>query len=167
MNMSVDVYGKRKMYSSGTIFLLFIPIGAIILFYLYDFCANFYKQKQVEKTTYSVMSDVLNREGLEGLEEMKIYAKKVFEEYDITEDDFSLTQVDDYYLLTVYDSYISVVGELSFGFLRNKEVMVHASYKGYYNEYKEAVIEKFEDSNDELSDFNDNDESEDEEIIIN
>ena len=165
--MSVDVYGKRKMYSSGTIFLLFIPIGAIILFYLYDFCANFYKQKQIEKTTYSVMSDILNREGLEGLEEMKIYAKKVFEEYDITEDDFSLTQVDDYYLLTVYDSYISVVGELSFGFLRNKEVMVHARYKGYYNEYKEAVIEKFEDNNDELSDFNDSDESEDEEIIIN
>ena len=44
-----------------------------------------YKDKfSSENYTYSVMSDVLNREGLEGLEEMKIYAKKVFEEYDIT-----------------------------------------------------------------------------------
>lgn len=166
--MATDVYGKRKMYSGGAIFLLLVPIGAIALFYLYDFCMNTYTQKQLDIRTKDVLTEVLNREGLENLDEMKIFASKVFEEYGITEDDYSLMQIDDYYLLTAYDQYKSVVGSLSFGKLRNKEGVVNSSYKGYYNEYKETVVEKYKENIDDTLDNNEeNNSSDDGEIIIN
>lgn len=164
--MATDVYGKRKQFNSGIIFLLIVPIGAVICFFLYDFCINIYKQKELDMRTKDVLTETLNREGLENLDEMKIFAAKVFEEYEITEDDFSLMQFDDYYLLTVYDQYISVVGSLSFGLIRNKEGVVSSTYKGYYNEHKETVVEKYTENPDDY--FDDIDEKDDnDEIIIN
>lgn len=141
--MATDVYGRRKMFSSGIIFLFLVPIGGIIVFFLYDFCANIYYQNKLDNETKEVMEEVLNREGLDSIEEMKEFATKVFEEYKIDEEDFSLTQIDDYYILTAYHRHVSVVGELSFGLLRTKRKTVASSYKGYYNEYKEAVVEKY------------------------
>lgn len=166
--MATDVYGKRKMFSSGTIFLILVPIGAIAIFFAYDFFMNIYKQAELEKHTKEVLEETLNREGLENLEEMKIFASKVFEEYGITEDNYSLMQFDDYYILTSYDYYISVVGELSFGLIRNKEGTVYTSYKGYYNEYKEAVVEKYnEDPNETLYEEKEDNNEVYEDIIIN
>lgn len=149
--MATDVYGKRKQFSSGFLFLLLVPIGAVAVFFLYDFCMNIYKQHKLEVHTKEVLLETLNRDGLENLDEMKIFATKVFAEYGLTEEDYSLMQFDDYYILTAYDHFISVVGELSFGLIRNKESVVNTTYKGYYNEYKEAVVEKYnEDPNEEL-----------------
>lgn len=163
--MGTDVYGKRKMYNGGALFILFIPIGAIALFFLYDFCMNIYKQRELNIRTEEVLTDALNRADFDSLDEMKIYVAKVFEEYGMSKDDFSLMQFDDYYLLTAYNQYISVIGELSFGLIRNKESVVSASYKGYYNEYKEVVVEKYKENiDDEISD--DNSTNENDEIII-
>lgn len=164
--MATDVYGRRKMYNGGFVFLLLVPIGAIAIFFLYDFGMDIYKQKQLDMRTKDVLTEVLNREGLENLDEMKIFASKVFEEYKITDDDYSLMQVDDYYLLTVYDKYISVVGELSFGFIKNKKSVASSSYKGYYNEYKEVVVEKYKENIDEALE-DDAKNNEDSGIIIN
>jgi len=145
--VATDVYGRRKMFSSGIVFLFLVPIGGIVLFFLYDFCANIYYQNKLDNETKEVMGAILEREGLENIDEMKEFAIKVFEEYKIDEENFSLTQVDDYYILTAYHRHVSVVWELSFGLLRTKKKTVSSSYKGYYNEYKEAVVEKYVEEN--------------------
>ena len=79
--MATDVYGRRKMFSSGIVFLFLVPIGGIVLFFLYDFCANIYYQNKLDNETKEVMGAILEREGLENIDEMKEFAIKVFEEY--------------------------------------------------------------------------------------
>lgn len=160
--MATDVYGRRKMYSGGGILLLLIPIGMIIIFYLYDFCVNIYTQNKLDRETKEVLLEVLNRDGLESVDEARELAEKLFMEYEVEEDDISLLELEDNtLLLTVYDRYTSVVGTLSFGVFRNKQIMVHSSYRGSYNEYREAVVEKYnegEDTKESNPNFDDTDE---------
>lgn len=166
--MATDIYGKRKMYSSGGLLLLIIPFGMIIIFLLYDFGINLYTQKRLDKQTEEALYEVLNREGLESLDEARDYVEKLFMEYEIPDDDISLLEFDseDALLLTVYDRYTSVIGELTFGLVKNKQIMVHSSYKGYYNEFKEAVVEKYNEKED-IDKRIDNSSSDDDEITIN
>lgn len=140
--MANDVYGQRQMYVSGGALIFIIPFGMILIFLIYDFCMNMYMQNRLNRDTSEILLTVLNREGLETKEEMQKVVDKLVLEYKYNVDDISFTEDDGKYYLTVYDRYTSIIGTLSFGFFRNKEIMVRSSYIGYYNEYSEAVVEK-------------------------
>lgn len=161
--MANNVYGQRKMFSGGLVFLLIIPIGFVIIVYLYDFIQGKYFQNELDSTVKEVLTRTLDRDGLETYQEYREYAIRTFTDMEYSTDDMSLIVVDDGYILVNYKTYTSVVGELSFGLLRTKKIMVHSAYKGYYNEYKETVVEKYkEDIDDIILDY----EEEDQEIIV-
>ena len=155
-----DVYGRRKMYTGGGFLIFIIPFGMIAIFFIYDFCMNLYKQYTLDKNTNTILLQVLNREGLETNEEYKEYALRVVGDFEYDADEASFTIEENKYYLTIYDRYTSIIGELSFGIFRNKEMLVRSSYVGYYNEYREAIAEKFVETDFE-EDFGD------EETIIN
>ena len=148
--MANNVYGQRKMYSGGLVFLLIIPIGFVILVYLYDFIQGKYYQHELDTAVREVLTRTLDREGLEELSEYREYALRTFKDMEFDTEDMSLIPLEDGYILVNYKTYTSVVGELSFGLLRTKQLMVHSSYKGYYNEYKETVVERYEEDIDDL-----------------
>lgn len=161
--MANNVYGQRKMFSSGLVFLLIIPIGFVIIVYLYDFIQGKYFQNELDSTVKEVLTRTLDRDGLETYQEYREYAIRTFTDMEYSTDDMSLIVVDDGYILVNYKTITSVVGELSFGLLRTKKIMIHSAYKGYYNEYKETVVEKYkEDIDDIILDY----EEEDQEIIV-
>lgn len=138
-----DVYGRRKMYTGGGFLIFIIPFGMVAIFFIYDFVMNTYKQNNLNKDTETMLLQVLNREGLETEEEYKQYAYRVIGDFGYDVDEASFTLDDDLFYLTVYDRFTSVIGEVSFGILKNKEIMVRSSYVGYYNGYKEAVVEEY------------------------
>lgn len=148
--MANNVYGQRKMYSGGLIFLIIIPIGFIALIYLYDFIQGIYFQNQLDNAVKEVLNRTLDRDGLESYQEYREYALRTFTDMGFDTEDMSLITLEDGYILVNYKNYTSVVGELSFGLLRTKKIMVHSAYKGYYNEYKETVVEKYEEDLDDL-----------------
>lgn len=148
--MAKNVYGQRKMYSGGLFFILIIPIGFVILVYLYDFFQGKYVQSQLDNAVKEVLTKTLDRDGLETYQDYREYALRTFKDIGFATDDMSLITLDDGYILVNYKTYTSVVGELSLGLLRTKKLMVHSAYKGYYNEYKETVVEKYEEDIDDL-----------------
>lgn len=136
---------NQKRYSGGLIFILFIPIGLFICLYLYDWGRAIYEQKKLDKDTEEILYRVLNRGGLTTTEEYKNYAIRLYQEYGYDTDEMSFLEIEgeDAFLLINYKRYLNMVGEISFEILRNDTSIVHSSYKGYYNEYKEAVVEKY------------------------
>ncbi len=149
--------------SGGIFFILLIPIGFVILIYLYDFCQQIYFQVSLDKAVKETLTKTLKREGLETYEDYREYAVRTFKDMDYATDDMSLIQKDDFYVLVNYKNYTSVVGELSFGLLRTKQKMVHSAYKGFYNEYKEVQVEKFKEDEESLIEDISN---EDEEFVL-
>lgn len=164
--MANNVYGGRKMYTGGGFFIFIIPIGMIIIFFLYDFIAKTYIQYNLDKDTKEILLNVLNRDGLETEEEMREYAEKLLVDKKIDSEDFYLMYEDDKYYVTIYDRTTSIIGSLTFGKLKNKQIVVNSSYMGYYNEYKEPVVEKYTEDLDDISDDTNNNDDEDEAIII-
>lgn len=162
--MANNVYGQRKMYSGGLVFLLIIPIGFVILVYLYDFFQGVYFQNQLDTAVSEVLKRTLDRDGLETYQDYHDYALRTFKDMGFDIEDMSLIALEDEYILVNYKNYTSIVGELSFGLLRTKKLMVHSSYRGYYNEYKEAVVEKYEEDIDDL--ILDEDTDQESEVII-
>lgn len=162
--MANNVYGGRKMYTGGGFFIFIIPIGMIIIFFLYDFIAKTYIQYNLDKDTKEILLNVLNRDGLETEEEMREYAEKLLVDKKIDSEDFYLMYEDDKYYVTIYDRTTSIIGSLTFGKLKNKQIVVNSSYMGYYNEYKEPVVEKYIEDLDDISDDTNN--NDDEAIII-
>lgn len=150
--MANDVYGRRKMYTGGGFLIFIIPIGAILIFFLYDFIMNMYTQNTLNSNSQKILLQVLDREGLETEEQYKQYALRVIEDFGYDSEEASFIIDNDKFYLSIYDRYTSVVGTLSFGIIKNKEIMVMSSYVGYYNKYKEAVVEKYVEEN-TLEDF--------------
>jgi hypothetical protein len=86
----------------------------------------------------------MDYEKEETKEEQKEFIINEFKEIGYELDDINLIEQEDGSLVIVtYRRYMSIVGTLSNGILRSKNKLVSSSYRGYYNEYKETVIEKY------------------------
>ncbi len=142
--MAKDLYTTNR-FTSSFWFLFFIPIGMIVAFYLYDFGAKIYYQNLLDKDTKVIFKSMMDREGLETNEEKKEFIESEFKEKKYELSDLNLIYQEDGSIIIVsYRKYMSIVGTLSNGLLRSKNRMVSSSYIGHYNEYKETVIEKYD-----------------------
>lgn len=150
--MAKDIYGGRKMYVGPWFFILIIPIGLIIICFLYDFGRGNAERAKLDLDTKEILTEVLNREGLETLDEMHDFAERQYKLKGYDPEDLTFTEEDNgQYIIATYNQYTSVIGELSFGLVRSKRISVHSAYKGYFNEFKEIVIEKYvEDDTEDL-----------------
>jgi hypothetical protein len=141
--MARDLY-KNNRFTSSFWFLIFIPIGMVAAFYLYDLGSKIYFQTLLDKDTLSVFTSLMDYEKEETKEEQKEFIINEFKEIGYELDDINLIEQEDGSLVIVtYRRYMSIVGTLSNGILRSKNKLVSSSYRGYYNEYKETVIEKY------------------------
>lgn len=138
--MAKDLYKGRQMYQGPWLFYILIPIGAVALMFLVDLGYKYYNEYILNRDTKEVLYKMLEQENLFTQEEYKNFAKKEFEEMGY-EDSKDVTVIlrDDYIILIYYRNYYSVIGEL---ITKNKKVAV-ARFKGYTNEYKEAVVEEY------------------------
>ncbi len=138
--MAKDLYKGRQMYQGPWLFYILIPIGAVALMFLVDLGYKYYNEYILNRDTKEVLYKMLEQENLSTQEEYKTFAKKKFEELGYEETaDITVILKDDYIVLIYYRNYYSVIGEL---ITKNKKVAV-ARYKGYTNEYKEAVVEEY------------------------
>lgn len=138
--MAKAQFETRRMTEGPFMFFLMIPIGVFLLLIGFDFFYKIYNDKKLLNDTKTVMKMMLDKDGLETPDEMKNYAIEQFENlgYETT-DDLSLIVGDDYYILVNYSTYFSMINEITF---KPKKIAV-ARVKGYYNEYKETVVEEF------------------------
>lgn len=147
--MAKDLYTKNR-FTSSFWFLFFIPIGMIIAFYLYDYGSKIYFQSILDKDTKVIFTAMMDREGLETNEEKKEFIESEFKEKKYELSDLNLiNQSDGSIIIVSYRKYMSIVGTLSGGLLRSKNRMVSSSYIGHYNEYKETVVEEYNEVIDE------------------
>ena len=138
--MAKDLYKGRQMYQGPWLFYILIPIGAVALMFLVDWGYKIYNEYILNRDTKAILYKMLEAEDLTTQEEYKELAKKELEELGYEENkDVTVILRDDYIILINYKNYYSVIGEL---ITKTKKVAV-ARFKGYTNEYKEAVVEEY------------------------
>lgn len=157
--MAKDLYKGRQMYQGPWLFYMIIPIGAVVLMFLVDLVYKYYNEYTLNRDTEIILNELLEAENLETQDDYKALAKKRYEALGYDVNDVTVLLREDYIILINYKSYYSVIGELITG---NKKVAV-ARYKGYLNEYKEAVVEKY--SQDELDAEYESKENEEDEVV--
>ena len=127
------------------LFLIIIPVGMIVLFFALDFGYKIYEENKLYIDAKDVFKMALDSEGLDTEEEFNNYVTEKLEEKGYTEFDLSITNKKDYKLLIIYNSYFSIINQL----LNNGSKMSVVRLKGYYNEYKETVVEKYDEEEDD------------------
>ena len=141
--MAKDLYESRQMTEGPLGFILLIPVGAVILFFLFDVCFKFYNDWKLLEDTKTVLTNLLDKDGLETPEEFKEYAYVQYERLGYTREeleDMSIIYLEDGSVVLVnYKSYFSMISSIFGG---NDKISV-AKVRGYYNEYKETVVEEF------------------------
>lgn len=160
--MANDLYRGRKMYQGPWFFFLLIPVGMVLCFWLFDVSYGFYVEEKLKNDTKTILTKIMDRDSLETIDDYREYAVKLYTEAGYDTKDLSISFEEDYILLINYKEYMSMIGTVSFGLIGNKNDLAVARYKGYYNEYKETVVEEYneEDEEDLI------DEEEDDIIII-
>lgn len=137
------MYESRQMTEGPLGFILLIPVGAVILFFLFDVCFKFYNDWKLLEDTKTVLTNLLDKEGLDTPEEFKEYAYVQYERLGYTREeleDMSILYLEDGSVVLVnYKSYFSMISSIFGG---NDKISV-AKVRGYYNEYKETVVEEF------------------------
>ena len=141
--MAKDLYESRQMTEGPLGFILLIPVGAVILFFLFDVCFKLYNDWKLLEDTKTVLTNLLDKDGLETPEEFKEYAYVQYERLGYTREeleDMSIIYLEDGSVVLVnYKSYFSMISSIFGG---NDKISV-AKVRGYYNEYKETVVEEF------------------------
>lgn len=160
--MAKDLYKGRQMYQGPWLFYILIPIGAVVLMFLVDLFYKYYNEYKINSDTKNVLYQMLDEENLVTQEEYKNFAKRKYQELGYEEvKDVTVILRDDYIILIYYKDYYSVIGEL---ITKNKKIAV-ARYKGYTNEYKEAVVEEYT-VEDEDSLYEEDNKSNDDPVVI-
>lgn len=140
-----DLYESRKMYQSPAMLFIILPIIGILLIVGIDFGFKWYHNAKLEDATKSVLTSMMEKDYLDTFQKKKEFCINEFKELGYTEKDpMILQEVKDYYVLTKYTNYFSLINTI----LMQPSKMTVAIYKGSYNEYTEPVIEKL-DSEDE------------------
>ena len=141
--MAKDLYESRQMTEGPLGFILLIPVGAVILFFLFDVCFKLYNDRKLLEDTKIVLTNLLDKDGLDTPEEFKEYAYVQYERLGYTREeleDMSIIYLEDGSVVLVnYKSYFSMISSIFGG---NDKISV-AKVRGYYNEYKETVVEEF------------------------
>lgn len=141
--MAKDLYESRQMTEGPLGFILLIPVGAVILFFLFDVCFKLYNDRKLLEDTKTVLTNLLDKDGLDTPEEFKEYAYVQYERLGYTREeleDMSIIYLEDGSVVLVnYKSYFSMISSIFGG---NDKISV-AKVRGYYNEYKETVVEEF------------------------
>ena len=141
--MAKDLYESRQMTEGPLGFILLIPVGAVILFFLFDVCFKLYNDRKLLEDTKTVLTNLLDKDGLDTPEEIKEYAYVQYERLGYTREeleDMSIIYLEDGSVVLVnYKSYFSMISSIFGG---NDKISV-AKVRGYYNEYKETVVEEF------------------------
>ena len=141
--MAKSQYDHRQMTQGPGLFIFLIPVGAVVLFFLFEFCFKYYNDWKLMDDTKTVLRNVLDKEGLDTPEKFKEYAYIQFERlgYEREElDDMSIIFAEDGSVILVnYSSYFSMISMIFGG---NDKISV-AKVRGYYNEHKETIIEEF------------------------
>lgn len=141
--MAKDQFETRQMTEGPGFFILLIPVGAVILFFLFDFFFKYYNDWKLLQDCKTVLTNVLDKEGLDTPEKFKEYAYVQFERLGYERenlDDMSIIFAEDGSVILVnYSSYFSMINMIFGG---NDKISV-AKVRGYYNEYKETVVEEF------------------------
>ena len=141
--MAKDLYESRQMTEGPLGFILLIPVGAVILFFLFDVCFKLYNDRKLLEDTKTVLTNLLDKDGLDTPEEFKEYAYVQYERLGYTREeleDMSIIYLEDGSVVLVnYKSYFSMISSIFGG---NDKISV-AKVRGYYNEYNETVVEEF------------------------
>lgn len=141
--MAKDMYEQRQMTEGPGFFIILIPVGAFILFFLFDFFYKYYNDWKLMEDCKVVLRNVLDKDGLDTPEKFKEYAKVQFErlgyEREKLEDLSIIFAEDGSVILVNYASYFSMINEIFGG----PDKIAVAKVRGYYNEHKETVIEEF------------------------
>lgn len=141
--MAKDMYESRQMTEGPLGFILLIPVGAVILFFLFDVCFKLYNDWKLLEDTKTVLTNLLDKDGLDTPEEFKEYAYVQYERLGYAREeleDMSIIYLEDGSVVLVnYKSYFSMISSIFGG---NDKISV-AKVRGYYNEYKETVVEEF------------------------
>ena len=147
--MSKDLYGKPRGFQSPIGLILLTICGLIVLFFLIDWGFDIYYQIQVDKDTKAALESTMKTSGLVKTEDYM----DTFYQHLNNRDRYNKDTLDIRY--NEEDGSVIVINYVNYwGFFENvlklipalkaQRTVKYASYKAYYNKYKEIVIEKYD-----------------------
>lgn len=146
--MSRDLY-TRKMYESPIYLLLLIPLGVLLIIFACNFGYTKYFKAKLYKDAEDVFRVVLDTTSLQSEVEMQNYIKQKLIDKGYEKDELKIVIVtkEDYKILIVYADYYSIIDSL---ITKNSKV-TSVKLKGYYNEFKETIVEEYDEDVDDLN----------------
>ncbi|HOB25969.1 MAG TPA: hypothetical protein PLB45_01010 [Bacilli bacterium] len=153
-----------KKYSNPWIYILLIPVGLIVIYFVFNFAYRKYQNIILDRDTKAVLTELMSHTALSTPEQYRAVAIQSFENLGYTDtdiNDLSVTVNDKSIVLVSFKRYADlgalfqvfrvhwiVDGELNEGGINealiSKNTMVSSRYIATLNEYNETVISKYE-----------------------
>lgn len=146
-------------------YILLIPIGVILFIYLFDIGQGIYFNQKLKSDLKQVMNTSLSTGGTNTNKDYINIAKYEFEEKGYQKDDLYLYEIEDKttgFIVIGYSTY-KKIGKEAIGFFidlyneftgsnqkYNSKVLIQQGIKAYYNDFKEIVIEDYNEDLDKL-----------------
>lgn len=142
--MSKDLYKSRRMYQNPIVLIIAVVCAMILAIFVIDIVSKKVSIAKIDNDTKTVLKDIMGVEA----EKRKEVAEEKLKKLGNNSPSINIIENGDVLVLINNSSYFTIVGELF-----KKPKYYTTSFKAFYNDYHEIVVEKYDDgANDSKND---------------
>lgn len=134
--MSKDLYKSRRMYQNPIVLIIAVVCAMILAIFVIDIVSKKVSIAKIDNDTKTVLKDIMEVEA----EKRKEVAEEKLKKLGNNSPSINIIENGDVLVLINNSSYFTIVGELF-----KKPKYYTASFKAFYNDYHEIVVEKYDD----------------------
>lgn len=134
--MSKDLYKSRRMYQNPIVLIIAVVCAMILAIFVIDIVSKKVSIAKIDNDTKTVLKDIMEVES----EKRKEVAEEKLKKLGNNSPSINIIENGDVLVLINNSSYFTIVGELF-----KKPKYYTTSFKAFYNDYHEIVVEKYDD----------------------
>lgn len=134
--MSKDLYKSRRMYQNPIVLIIAVVCAMILAIFVIDIVSKKVSIAKIDNDTKTVLKDIMEVEA----EKRKEVAEEKLKKLGNNSPSINIIENGDVLVLINNSSYFTIVGELF-----KKPKYYTTSFKAFYNDYHEIVVEKYDD----------------------
>ena len=134
--MSKDLYKSRRMYQNPIVLIIAVVCAMILAIFVIDIVSKKVSIAKIDNDTKTVLKDIMEVES----EKRKEVAEEKLKKLGNNSPSINIIENGDVLVLINNSSYFTIVGELF-----KKPKYYTTSFKAFYNDYREIVVEKYDD----------------------
>ena len=134
--MSKDLYKSRRMYQNPIVLIIAVVCAMTLAIFVIDIVSKKVSIAKIDNDTKTVLKDIMEVEA----EKRKEVAEEKLKKLGNNSPSINIIENGDVLVLINNSSYFTIVGELF-----KKPKYYTTSFKAFYNDYHEIVVEKYDD----------------------